>query len=697
MATQDVNSFKFWANKIIPLVYDDSLSYYEFLCKVLQKLNEVIGSVNDQNSTIKDMQDQIDAFIAAEQQAREDWELTETANRAAWELQQAQKMSAFEQLFVSDYDSTKSYTAGNVCRHEGLIYAANGSTTGSWNSAKWNQIVLADYLAAYVQTAAANMQAQYDDFLEDYQRQFGVQQSVGASTTDVISQYGIAQLLNMSMSAKNLIDWRTVLNNTLISRATGAETTNTSYVSTPFIAVGSYTQLHNENGYCIVWYDSNYDFISASSISQDVNNVPENAAYFRASTNVTNVGRTVICDQAEWVKGLPARLPVYSSKTVRATTSMSNAGFARVSNINVDGIYSYAAANAPEDLPPVMSGKGGAIISIGIGDNKRLYMAISYATTDQLMYIKLSTESSWQRLNQNMLRTSALSITDFNELTTAGQTYFFSAADVANVLHKPFSNINGIVTVYAQNQYRVQVAISNALGSGAKTIAIRGMSSSTDWSDWYTIEGENPYRGKTINWLGDSIVAGEEFDEIVADYFGMNLNDYGSPGARIAYKAGMTQDCLSVTYADMTDTCDIIAVSGGTNDFQNSWTPFGTVTDTTNDTFCGAMNVLCLGLINKYPDKQIFFTTPIKRAQSESQTVDTVNQLGKKMIDYCNAIKEICARYSIPVLDMYSECLLNPQIPAQKSLFFKSDGIHPNAAGRQIMARRVIGWLRQLM
>lgn len=33
--------------KIVPLVYDDTLSYYEFLCKVLNKLNEAINSLND--------------------------------------------------------------------------------------------------------------------------------------------------------------------------------------------------------------------------------------------------------------------------------------------------------------------------------------------------------------------------------------------------------------------------------------------------------------------------------------------------------------------------------------------------------------------------------------------------------------------------------------------------------------------------
>lgn len=37
---------KFWAHKILPLVYDESLSYYEVLCKVAQKLNETIEKVN---------------------------------------------------------------------------------------------------------------------------------------------------------------------------------------------------------------------------------------------------------------------------------------------------------------------------------------------------------------------------------------------------------------------------------------------------------------------------------------------------------------------------------------------------------------------------------------------------------------------------------------------------------------------------
>ena len=41
-----VNNFRFWCQKVLPLVYDDSLSYYELLCKVVNYLNNTIADVN---------------------------------------------------------------------------------------------------------------------------------------------------------------------------------------------------------------------------------------------------------------------------------------------------------------------------------------------------------------------------------------------------------------------------------------------------------------------------------------------------------------------------------------------------------------------------------------------------------------------------------------------------------------------------
>lgn len=46
MANNGLKSFRMWCQKVLPLVYDDSLSYYEVLCKVVTYLNNVIEGTN---------------------------------------------------------------------------------------------------------------------------------------------------------------------------------------------------------------------------------------------------------------------------------------------------------------------------------------------------------------------------------------------------------------------------------------------------------------------------------------------------------------------------------------------------------------------------------------------------------------------------------------------------------------------------
>lgn len=51
--------FRFWCQKILPLVYDDSLSYYELLCKVVDYLNKVIENDN----SLIDAFNQLKSFV----------------------------------------------------------------------------------------------------------------------------------------------------------------------------------------------------------------------------------------------------------------------------------------------------------------------------------------------------------------------------------------------------------------------------------------------------------------------------------------------------------------------------------------------------------------------------------------------------------------------------------------------------------
>ena len=69
MDIKPLHHFRFWCQKVLPLVYDDSLSYYELLCKVVNYINNLIATnnqiieyVDELKAELKVVQDWIDNF-----------------------------------------------------------------------------------------------------------------------------------------------------------------------------------------------------------------------------------------------------------------------------------------------------------------------------------------------------------------------------------------------------------------------------------------------------------------------------------------------------------------------------------------------------------------------------------------------------------------------------------------------------------
>lgn len=65
-------TFRFWCQKVLPLVYDDSLSYYELLCKIVDYINNLIndqkelsGELINLQIEVKKVQEWIDNFDTA--------------------------------------------------------------------------------------------------------------------------------------------------------------------------------------------------------------------------------------------------------------------------------------------------------------------------------------------------------------------------------------------------------------------------------------------------------------------------------------------------------------------------------------------------------------------------------------------------------------------------------------------------------
>lgn len=216
---------------------------------------------------------------------------------------------------------------------------------------------------------------------------------------------------------------------------------------------------------------------------------------------------------------------------------------------------------------------------------------------------------------------------------------------------------------------------------------------------------KSPWKEKKSVWNGDSITAeyipysGETaigYNSFVAEYFDMQFLNEAIGGSTISVDQNDTtsRDPIVLRYSTMPPG-DLIIIAGGINDWFYAHTALGTMADRTNFTFYGALHNLCLGLKEKYIGKQLLFLTPIKRSQDPITEPDGVNTNGDTLKDYTDTIIEVCAYYGIPVLDMFRECQLNPHIVSYKTAY-QPDGAHPNTAGHQYMAERVIGYLKQL-
>lgn len=55
-----LEKFRFWCYKVLPLVYDDELSYYEVLCKVVDYINKLIEQDKVFSDEIEDLKKDLD-------------------------------------------------------------------------------------------------------------------------------------------------------------------------------------------------------------------------------------------------------------------------------------------------------------------------------------------------------------------------------------------------------------------------------------------------------------------------------------------------------------------------------------------------------------------------------------------------------------------------------------------------------------
>ena len=179
--------------------------------------------------------------------------------------------------------------------------------------------------------------------------------------------------------------------------------------------------------------------------------------------------------------------------------------------------------------------------------------------------------------------------------------------------------------------------------------------------------------------LGDSITYGfdstrgglqmeKPYPALVGELLSLkSVYNYGISGSTLTSLDSTRHPVLN-RYSSMTNNADIVSVMIGINDYMIGAADLGTIDSTDANTIYGALNQLASGLKSKYPDAYIFFMTPYKCARAPG-----VCAKGYSLEDVVKAIKEVCLKHNIDVLDMYSE----GQYELEMNLS-SNDGIHPS-------------------
>ena len=209
-------------------------------------------------------------------------------------------------------------------------------------------------------------------------------------------------------------------------------------------------------------------------------------------------------------------------------------------------------------------------------------------------------------------------------------------------------------------------------------------------------------KGKKINFLGDSIVAGvgasggedtyareTNFVNLIAKKTGAQCRNYGKGATSIVKLTWSERVDFNYRADFMERDADIVVIFGGTNDFGHC-ERIGTPQDRTIDTFYGAVYSLFYKVVEMFPNSAVVVMTPFHRHGENLFRVP-----GAPLSEYRRVLLEMAEEFSLPVLDVWAESGIQPQLEQHREMYMP-DGLHPNDRGHARLADMVVKFLEEL-
>jgi lysophospholipase L1-like esterase len=153
----------------------------------------------------------------------------------------------------------------------------------------------------------------------------------------------------------------------------------------------------------------------------------------------------------------------------------------------------------------------------------------------------------------------------------------------------------------------------------------------------------------------------------------MQYYNYGKNGNCIALDLKQWGTGMYKRYQDMNDSLDYVVIIAGHNDASGN-----RIDSIGMPLFKERLGILLSGLRTKYPNGQIFFITPWR----------CENFQGSMRQQVIEAIKEVCAKYDVPVFDTSRDSNIESDSFDFRKKYFQggkgTDTAHLNAKGHDL-------------
>lgn len=481
MIGNKIEPFKIWCQKVLPNVYDDSLSYYEYLCKMNEYLNEVITQMNTLTEAEEEFQEAMNsAWDSYKTNLNGEWADYKDALNAVWAEYKNYIDNYFENLDVQQEINNK------------LDEMASDGTLDT---------LLLPYFNAYKSEIndIVNIQNGKITVLENRMDEF-------ASLPDG-STSGDAELVDIRVPA---VGFHSGVNYNSAGDAVRGQITEVA--ETYGSAVSLLVRNSDLNSVTTRGYYLSYTMTADTDYPHAPLYVSTSTFALEVYGNTTHIYQKILYLTGEvYMRRYTVSNTTWSGWVRMSISTQVLARTVDLNDVKTSNVYLSVAFNADTNYPhmPYFYTNGTFMLQVFTGDSVAVtYQLITYA--NGMSYIRRFSSSTWTAWSRVSHNTFVLAKTaDLNNTTTGN---YLSVVITANTDY-PNAPYHVIGDSFILENIESGTAVCQKITYTSGRCCTRRYISSA-WTDWVSVDREENFTSDllgifhTVGVIGDSLAAG---------------------------------------------------------------------------------------------------------------------------------------------------------------------------------------------